>query len=195
MASEIVLITGGARSGKSAFAERLAKSGARVLFVATAEPLDEDMERRIAAHRRSRPQSWRTLEEPLNLPDAIAAELAAAEPPYDTVLVDCLTIWTSNILLHHAVDGEDSLALANAERAAIAAAQELLDACALSSPRWLIVTNEVGLGVVPPSTLGRAYRDTLGRINALVASHADKVYLLTAGIPIDLKALQSETYV
>ena len=101
MAAGLILITGGARSGKSGFAERLAMQGNRVLFVATAEALDDDMARRIAAHRTSRPSEWDTLEEPRAVPQAILRETAASTTPYDTIIVDCLTIWVSNLLLLH----------------------------------------------------------------------------------------------
>ena len=182
MESKLILITGGARSGKSAFAERLAAQGKRVLFVATAEALDDDMARRIAAHRSSRPDDWETLEEPRSLPEAIRRKAAGADSPYDTIIVDCLTIWVSNLLLLH--EGN-----ADAEARIVEAAKKLLDVRASSDASWIVVTNEVGLGVVPSSSLGRTYRDVLGRVNSLVASRADKVYLMAAGLALDLKAL------
>lgn len=182
MATEPTLITGGARSGKSAFAERLAMQGERVLFAATAEALDDDMARRIAAHRGSRPPEWDTLEEPRSLPEAIRRKTAGTAVPYDTIVVDCLTIWVSNLLLLHKGN-------ADAEARILDAAEKLLDVRKSSDARWIVVTNEVGLGIVPSSPLGRAYRDTLGRVNSLVASRADKVYLMAAGLALDLKAL------
>ena len=182
MATELILITGGARSGKSAFAERLAMRGKRVLFAATAEALDDDMARRIAAHRSSRPAEWDTLEEPRSLPEEIHRKTAGTAVPYDTIIVDCLTIWVSNLLLLH--EGN-----ADAEARILDAAKKLLDVHESSDATWIVVTNEVGLGVVPPSSLGRTYRDTMGRVNSLVASRADKVYLMAAGLALDLKAL------
>ncbi len=181
MPNQLTLILGGARSGKSAFAERLARAANNVLFVATAEPLDDDMARRIAAHRRARPAHWRTIEEPLNLAAAIPPALASA----DIVLLDCLTLWVSNMLLK----AETALDPAAAEAAILAAATELLDICETSAAAWILVSNEVGLGVVPASSLGRAYRDALGKVNALAAARADKVYLMTAGLALDLTAL------
>ena len=181
MPNQLTLILGGARSGKSAFAERLARAANNVLFVATAEPLDDDMARRIAAHRRARPSHWRALEEPLNLAAAIPPALANA----DIVLLDCLTLWVSNMLLK----AETALDPAAAEAAILAAATELLDICETSAAAWILVSNEVGLGVVPASPLGRAYRDALGKVNALAAARADKVYLMTAGLALDLTAL------
>ena len=182
MASELTLITGGARSGKSSFAENLAKQGNRVLFVATAEALDEDMARRIAAHQSSRPAEWDTLEEPRNLADAIRDTIRHDAPEYDTVVVDCLTMWVSNLLLFY--EGKF-----DAEARIISAATDMLEVCDASPARWVFVTNEVGLGIVPSSSLGRAYRDALGRVNSLMASRADKVYLMAAGLALELKAL------
>ena len=178
MNKELILILGGARSGKSAFAERLAMPARRALFVATAEALDDDMARRIAAHRSARPQSWHTLEEALDL----AAAMRPVVNAYDAVLLDCLTLWVSNMLLK-------SEGVSNAEADILAAASALLDLYEASSAAWILVSNEVGQGVVPPSALGRAYRDALGRVNALVAARADKVYLMSAGLALDLKAL------
>ena len=182
MNCQLILITGGARSGKSSFAERLARQGGRVLFVATAEALDDDMKRRIAAHRGSRPEEWDTLEEPRNLADAVRDRISCDALAYDTVVVDCLTMWVSNLLLAHEED-------ANVEGKIVGAARELLEVWQDSGGTWIVVTNEVGLGVVPSSSLGRAYRDALGRVNSLVASRADKVYLMAAGLALDLKAL------
>lgn len=178
MNKELVLILGGARSGKSAFAERLAMPARCALFVATAEALDDDMARRIAAHRSARPKAWHTLEEPLDL----AAAMRPVVNAYEVVLLDCLTLWVSNMLLK-------SEGVSNAEADILAAASALLDLYAASNTAWILVSNEVGQGVVPPSALGRAYRDALGRVNALVAARADKVYLMSAGLALDLKAL------
>ena len=182
MNRQLILITGGARSGKSSFAERLARQGRRVLFVATAEALDDDMKRRIAAHRSSRPPEWDTLEEPRNLAGAVHDKMNDDTSKYDTIVVDCLTMWVSNLLLTLEDD-------ADAERKIVGAARELLEVYEASGGTWIVVTNEVGLGVVPSSPLGRAYRDALGRVNSLVASRADKVYLMAAGLALDLKAL------
>ncbi|MXY46580.1 MAG: bifunctional adenosylcobinamide kinase/adenosylcobinamide-phosphate guanylyltransferase [Chloroflexi bacterium] len=181
---ELTLITGGARSGKSSFAERLAMQGERALFVATAEPLDDDMTRRIAAHKASRPAEWDTLEEPLALPDATREYICSSPTEYDTIIIDCLTMWVSNLLLRY----EN---YADCEARIVGAAKALLDVYASDSGnrRWIIVTNEVGLGIVPSSSLGRAYRDSLGRVNSLVASCADRVYLMAAGLALDLKTL------
>lgn len=181
---ELILILGGARSGKSAYAERLARErGGAVLFVATATARDDDMARRIAAHRAARPAAWRTLE----APDGVAARVAAAYDDAPTIILDCLTLLTSNILLAHEGAGEEEVA-----RALDAEIDALLARIASDSATWIVVSNEVGLGLVPPYPLGRAYRDLLGRINARVAVRADRAYLLVAGLPLDLKRLMAE---
>lgn len=175
-----MLILGGARSGKSTMAQRLAKDGGRVLFVATAEALDEAMERRIAAHRRHRPEHWDTLEEPIHLRRAVRP----LTDRYDTFILDCLTLWVSNLLLK---DGEAT----GAERVILGTVGRLLDLIDAAGGRWILVSNEVGQGIVPASPLAREYRDVLGRVNQLVASRADMAYLMVAGVALDLKALDS----
>ena len=175
----MILILGGARSGKSALAERLASQRERVLFVATAEALDADMERRIAAHRSQRPSAWRTLEEPLDLASAIPTALES----YEICLLDCLTLWVSNLLLKM----EDN---PNMERDILAEVERLLEVYERSSATWLVVSNEVGLGIVPPTPLGRQYRDALGRVNQAIAARADKVYFMVkSGLALDVKSL------
>ena len=182
----LMLITGGVRAGKTTFAERLAaRHGADVLYVATAEARDGEMRARIDAHRAARPAAWRTLEAPL---DPVAALRAA--PAADAVLLDCLTLWTSNLLLY-ALDPEriDATAAAVAERGAAAAVDALLEWQRQTVTPLYIVTNEVGLGVSPPFPLGRLFQDVLGRVNQRVAGAASHVYLVVAGLALDLTAL------
>ena len=178
MEKQLILILGGARSGKSACAEDLARQGERTLFVATAEALDDDMKRRIEKHRARRPAAWDTLEEPLDPVAAIPSALAG----HDTLLIDCLTLWVSNLLLQL---GDD----ADAETEILSRAGALLDLYDRTEARWILVSNEVGLGVAPATELGRNYRDVLGRVNQLFASRADKVYLMVAGLPVDLRSI------
>jgi adenosylcobinamide kinase / adenosylcobinamide-phosphate guanylyltransferase len=171
----LVLITGGARSGKSALAVRLASGqSAPVIFLATAQPGDEQMETRIARHRRERPGPWRTIEEPLRLREAIERVDGA-----HCLIVDCLTLWTANAL--------DRLGAEEAEVRAAAAA----DAAAARPGLTIAVTNEVGLGLVPDNPLGRSYRDLLGRVNGIWAAAADRAFLLVAGRALDLKRVDS----
>ena len=175
--NQLILVLGGARSGKSACAEGLARQGERTLFVATAEALDDDMRQRILKHRKQRPAAWDTLEEPLDPVAAIPSALSG----HDTLLLDCLTVWISNLLL--AQDDEDHV-----ETEILARVGALLDLYEQADARWILVSNEVGLGVVPASSMGRRYRDLLGRVNRLVASRADKVYLMVAGLALELKS-------
>ncbi len=176
MTAKLTLILGGVRSGKSTTAENLAHGGHRVLFVATAEPLDEEMRNRIGAHQKNRPSTWDTLEEPLDPVAVVRPQLGC----YDTFLLDCVTLWVSNLLLknEHCPDYE---------RIILSAVEQLLDLIEVSDANWVLVSNEVGLGVVPPSHLGRAFRDALGRANHLIASRADRVWLIVAGFPLQLK--------
>ena len=183
MNGELILLLGGARAGKSAAAERLAQAGRRVLFIATAEALDEEMRRRIAAHRARRPSAWDTLEAPLD-PAAAAGPILAR---YDTVVLDCLTLWVSNLLLRQADDS-------GAEAAILEATGALLELIERSAATWIVISNEVGLGVVPPSPLGRTYRDALGRVNQLVAARANRVYLMVAGLTLELKELNAQPF-
>lgn len=178
MTKELILILGGARSGKSALAERLASQRERVLFVATAEALDADMERRIIAHRSQRPSAWRTLEEPLDLVSAIPTALEG----HEICLLDCFTLWVSNLLLKM----EDN---PNVEREILVEVERLLEVYERSPATWIVVSNEVGLGVVPPTPLGCLYRDALGRVNQVIAARADRVYLVVTGYALDVKSL------
>ena len=172
----LTLVLGGVRAGKSSYAQQLAAAGRSVLFVATAEAGDSEMAERIRAHQASRPSDWHTLEEPLHL----AAALEPVLHRYDTVLLDCLTLWVSNLLLR----ADDPWA---ARDDALAQAQALLDLQARSEAAWVVVSNETGLGVIPPTPLGRAFQDALGRVNQLVAAHADDVYFMVAGLPVPVK--------
>ena len=179
MSRQLVFILGGARSGKSDFAQRIAqKSGGRVLFVATAEPGDDEMRNRIQKHIESRPTDWSTLEEPVDLETAIRS----SSDGYDTLLIDCLTLWVSNFLINHEQE-------ANVESLILDKAKTLLELYECSSSTWVVVSNEVGLGLVPSYELGRAYRDALGRVNQLFAARADRVYFMVSGLALDLKAL------
>ena len=176
MSKRLTLVLGGARAGKSTYAQELAASGNRVLFVATAEAGDEQMEERIEAHRATRPAEWDTLEEPLDLVGA----LAGVAGRYDTVLLDCLTLWVSNLLLR-----EGEVDVPGELKGLLAAYEE-------GTASWIVVSNEVGLGVVPPRELGRLYADELGRANQIIAAAADDVYFMAAGLPLNLKTLSRE---
>jgi adenosylcobinamide kinase / adenosylcobinamide-phosphate guanylyltransferase len=169
----VVLVLGGVRSGKSHYAQELATRGKRVAFIATAEALDDDMRQRIARHRQERPASWATFEAPVNIEDT----LLECGDKFDTILVDCLTVWTSNVM--HREAGDTARILARAERLA-----QVLGKIRSSV---ILVTNEVGSGIVPDNELGRAYRDMLGFVNQRMAAAADEVILLVAGCPLVIK--------
>jgi adenosylcobinamide kinase/adenosylcobinamide-phosphate guanylyltransferase len=184
----ITLILGGARSGKSDLAVRLAEdSGRRVLVLATMQPGDGEMRSRVAAHRASRPGAWRTIEEPLQLADALDAHAR----PGDFVLIDCVTLWVSNLLLarlpeHDGISPERIDAAVGAVRSAVDA---LLSWAADFGGDVALVSNEVGLGLVPPYPLGRVFRDALGAANRTLAERADRVLYVVAGLVLDLRAL------
>lgn len=171
---ELTLVLGGARSGKSAFAQRLAEAyGRRILFVATAEAGDEEMARRIEEHRRARPASWRTVEEPL----AVAQALRRGAGDAEAVVLDSLTLWVSNLLLR----AED------AERGVEGAVDDLLAWVDEAEARCVVVSDEVGQGLVPEGPLGRRFRDLLGTANQRLAARAEKVYYVVAGLALPLK--------
>jgi adenosylcobinamide kinase/adenosylcobinamide-phosphate guanylyltransferase len=185
--AQLTFILGGARSGKSRFALRLAAaSKRRVAFIATATASDREMAERIRRHRAERPGDWYTFEEPLRLEWAVhqAAKVA------DVLLLDCLTLWLSNLLQAHE-QAEPEMAAISPEREAqvLGEVERLLQAArALRSDQQLIVvSNEVGLGIVPLSPLGRGYRDLLGLVNQRLARAAARAYFLIAGLPLDLK--------
>lgn len=177
----LTFVLGGARSGKSAYAVDLARQrGGDVLYVATAAAGDEEMQARIVAHRAERPAEWRTLEAPLQVANAVQQVLA--EQPANVVVVDCLTLLASNVLLQLPETVDEHTASA----ALLAEVEALVDCCRNSCAHWIIVSNEVGLGLVPPYPLSRVYRDALGRANQRLAAAADQAILLVAGAPIRL---------
>ena len=168
-----LFIVGGARSGKSRFAIEGFSPDDRVVFVATAEARDEDMAKRIARHRAERPSRWSTVEEPIDL----VSRLRDLDEGYDVVIVDCLTLWVSNLLLRGERDDAileraDALAgLIRSRRSSIT-----------------VVSNEVGEGVHPETAAGLRFRDALGRVNQQVAAACETVVLMVAGIPLTVKA-------
>ena len=166
----LTLVLGGARSGKSAYAESLvARPGA--VYLATAEAIDDEMGERIARHRaRRRGEGWTTVEAPLDLAGALRSHARAGVPG---VLVDCLTVWLGN-LMHAGRDIDRE-------------ARSLLESLAGPPAPVVLVANEVGLGVVPDNPMARAFRDHAGRLNQALAARAGRVVLVTAGIPLVLK--------
>jgi adenosyl cobinamide kinase/adenosyl cobinamide phosphate guanylyltransferase len=171
------LLLGGARSGKSALALELASSGAApVTFLATGEPSDDEMAERIALHRSQRPASWGTVEEPIGLEEALRDI-----PERSTIVVDCLTLWVANLL----AAGYD-------DAAAVAAAGAVAALCAERPGKAIVVSNEVGSGIVPTDNfLSRRYRDLLGRVNIVFAQRADDAFLVVAGRVLTLLPAKS----
>jgi adenosylcobinamide kinase / adenosylcobinamide-phosphate guanylyltransferase len=164
----IDLVIGGARSGKSRHAEQLAQDGRQpVIYIATGEARDAEMRERIVHHRLRRPAGWRTVEEPL----ALAAALAREAAPHTCLLADCLTLWLSNVMLAKREDEID----------------KLLETLPALPGRVILVSNEVGWGIVPENELARRFRDEQGRLNQRIAALADNVTLVTAGLPLVLK--------
>lgn len=180
----LTLITGGARSGKSTFAEEMAKKSAgSVLFVATATASDTEMAERIKKHRAGRPGTWVTLETSSNIGAVIEGEIAN----YETIVIDCLTLLANNVFCRHLDASGELTDPERAEADCYSEINALLAVVRKSNARFIIVTNEVGEGIVPANRISRIYRDVLGKLNQKVAKEADTVYLMVAGIPLKVK--------
>jgi adenosylcobinamide kinase/adenosylcobinamide-phosphate guanylyltransferase len=165
-----LFVLGGARSGKSRYAQLRAESlTGDLLYIATAQALDAEMEERVARHRADRGPRWSTLDVPLDLPAAILSNAA----PGRVLLVDCLTLWTSNLMF--------------AERDLDAETEALATAVTQAAGPVLLVANEVGLGIVPDNALARRFRDAAGRLNQAIAAAAEEVQFIAAGLPLRLK--------
>lgn len=182
---KLVFVTGGARSGKSQFAEQLV-TGMRqpVIYLATMVPGDEELQERVAAHRRRRPSEWKTVEEALD----VAAAIRRIDQ-HPVILLDCLSLWVSNALLA-AIPDTDAASPATWVKAADLCAERAQDVLAQQRARsgaMVVVSNEVGMGIVPIGALARAYRDALGFVNQLFAGNADDAYLMVSGLPLRLK--------
>jgi adenosylcobinamide kinase/adenosylcobinamide-phosphate guanylyltransferase len=179
LSASITLILGGARSGKSSYAEKMVSNlGSSVLYIATAEAGDAEMAARIAAHRQARPEQWQLLEAPRFVGEALTR--LAGGP--DVLLLDCLTLLVSNIVISLEHQAQQEI-----ERAVLAEVKAILAAHKKLDVPLVVVSNEVGLGVVPAYSLGRAYRDALGRANQYLASQADCVLFMVAGLPMIVK--------
>lgn len=175
--SETVLVLGGARSGKSAFAEQWAtRRSDSVLFLATGETLDDEMADRIAKHRAARPAHWQTLEVARDIPEGMRHVQSMPR----VILLDCLTLWVTNELLANDTDLEKRL---------FCQLDMLTEWVRLQNVDLVLVSNEVGQGIVPDNALARTFRDVLGRVNARAAAAADRVFWMIAGLPIELKSL------
>lgn len=191
----LIFVTGGTRSGKSAFAEEVAAAlGSDVTYIATARAGDSEMAERIALHRERRPESWRTVEEPEEVRKAIEYWGKRSE----VILLDCLTIYISNLLLAGENGGADNNGTAGGgsisdsaefNRNIVSAVKQIATAAKTAKAHVVVVSNEVGLSLVSPYPLGRQYQEIVGRANQVLARDADETFLVVAGIPLDLKEM------
>lgn len=171
--AKITFVLGGARSGKSAFALKTAlQSAGKTAFIATCQPLDPEMKKRIARHKKSRPSHWQTFEEPKD----IGLLLKKTGAKFDTIIIDCLTLLICNLMMKGHGEADIEIKLKN-----------VLSALNKIKAQTIIVSNEVGLGIVPGNKLGREFRDIAGRMNQIVAAKADSVFFLVSGIPWKIK--------
>jgi len=182
---KMILILGGARSGKSTFAEKLAAEigDASVLYVATAEAKDDEMRDRIIKHQSERPSTWDTLE----LPTDVGNGIKKVWDGQSAILIDCFTLLVSNILLENSSDADVSIAANYVQEKVLNELETLLESVKDLKTTTIMVSNEVGLGLVPPYELGRVYRDVLGRANQYMANNVDEVLFMVAGLPMRVK--------
>ena len=182
----ITVVTGGARSGKSSFAEKLAEEAGLTLgYIATARADDAEMADRIAKHQKRRDARWQTFEEPMHPAHIIATH----GNNIDAFLLDCLTLLVTNLLLSQRVDWElpTNGSLRSLEDMIMAEMADLIEACTVYRGEVIMVSNEVGCGIVPPSPLARLFRDCAGQVNQCLAANAKRVYLVASGLPLCLK--------
>jgi len=169
--SKIIFILGGARSGKSTYALSLAKKYRKVAFVATCQPLDKEMQERIRLHKKVRPGHWKTFEEPKDI-EVLSGKIGNE---FDCIIIDCLTLLVSNLILDGYKDG-----------GILKKIDAMLVNFRKKKAKVVMVSNEVGLGLVPANKLGRAFRDVAGKVNQIIAKEADEVFFVVSGIPLKL---------
>ncbi|GAB6189796.1 bifunctional adenosylcobinamide kinase/adenosylcobinamide-phosphate guanylyltransferase [Marinitoga arctica] len=181
----IILITGGARSGKSTFAQNYAKKiGENILYIATAIPFDDGMKDRIKKHKNSRPKNWKTLEKYKGFDEL---EQFGYFPSIDTIIFECMTLMISNLLLEKNIDFDNYNEIDKIENYILGEVKKLINIIKSHNKNIIIVTNEVGMGIVPAYQLGNIFRDIAGRINQYLAREANEVYITISGIPLKLK--------
>lgn len=185
--SQFTLVTGGARSGKSSFAEGLAAHAkSPVVYIATAQVWDEEMALRVKKHRQQRPSTWQLIEEPLNIRET----LIQLQEEDAVILLDCVTLWLTNLLLAGQAEHTEHTApsiYTDIEPQILSVVKEVAQLARDIKPAVIFVTNEVGQGIVPENPLSRAYRDLAGRSNQILARQADQVYMVVAGLPMEIK--------
>ena len=177
---KLIFITGGARSGKSNFAEKMALSlGKPVAYLATGQPLDKEMADRIKKHKSRRSTEWETYEEPIEVSELVSSLGGEKE----VILIDCLTLLVSNLLLREKNKARNP----QGEEKILLEIEKLTEISYQAPAQIIIVSNEVGMGLVPDNPLGRVYRDILGRANSIIANKADEVFMMISGIPLKIK--------
>ncbi len=172
MKNTVTLITGGGRSGKSSYALEITESYDRKVFIATAEAFDDEMADRISRHQKERGNCFKTIEEPLHLADALTNVL----PDTQVVVIDCITVWLGNLMHHQGVDEKNCQPM-----------DRFLKVLASPPCDVVIVSNEVGMGLIPATAMSRAYRDLAGSVNQKIGAVADEAFLVVSGIPLKLK--------
>jgi len=189
--SEVILVTGGARSGKSSFAERLCKSkGDKILYMATSIPFDEEMEDRIKKHKKDRPDKWLLIEKYKNFKELESSKKFKSA---DIVLLDCITVMISNIYVEEQLEDTTEIKkYEEIERKILGDINDLINLVHKQDKKIVFVSNEIGMGIVPINRFTRMYRDTAGRANQFISNIADKVYLTVSGIGIDIKRLEEK---
>ena len=187
MSSKLVLVTGGARSGKSRFAEAYVKATSeRVTYIATAIAFDDEMKERIAIHQSDRPHHWQTIEAYQDLENT----LDAIQKHSDVILLDCVTVMTANLMFDQRLDHYEDMTReerVNLEKIVMGAFIRFIDGVRQTALTVICVTNELGMGIVPDNPLSRLYRDIAGRVNQYIASQADEVHFVVSGIPMKIK--------
>ena len=184
--SNIILVTGGARSGKSNFAESLCiKQNNRTAYIATSIPFDDEMKNRVKKHQESRPQEWKTYE----IYKDIYSIVEELDNNHDTVIMDCVTLMVNNLMFTYGieVDKATSQELNELEEYIKEQIKKLMEAIKKTNLYFVIVSNEVGMGIVPENKLSRIYADFVGRANQLIAKYSDEVYFVVSGIPMKVK--------
>lgn len=178
---KLIFITGGARSGKSSFVEQLALNSSRsVAYIATAQPLDEEMKERIKRHKKRRPANWEIFEEPQEVNQLINSLGYEKE----VIIIECLTLLISNLLLQRS---NEKFEPSQREEEILNMTKEMAKLAYQVPAQVIVVSNEVGMGLVPENKLGRIYRDILGQVNKIIANRADEVFYLVSGIPLKIK--------
>ncbi len=184
----MILVTGGCRSGKSAFAEGLVQQwGKHVLYIATTIPFDEEMKKRVEIHQSRRPKEWETYEGYLDLPQMIREKGSC----FDGIILDCITIWLTNLIFAFSlVDDPEKMDFYELEKKILEETKKLVEAIQETSVHTVIVTNEVGMGIIPENKLSRHFCDIAGRANQFLAESAEEVYFVVSGIPMKIKGGQ-----